>query len=172
MEDQLYQGSTETLIHGLAYSGKATAAYVKDRTSATYFPTGGNAYSPSGVRLLRFELVTNADDFLDPASLRLGFTLVNNDADSPLRLLSNDPLVVFQRLRVLARGQLIEDINYLHRTVEMFSILLPPQRRNTLSMQMMGDVVGRDEALDIFSEGVPPKQNQVVGFSCRCPPAS
>ena len=129
MQEQLVDGSTERLVHGLAYAEKATAAYVKDRSSVTYFPVGGNSYSPTGVRLLRFELVTNADDFLDPGSLRLGFTLVNNDATDPLRLLSNNPIVIFQRMRILARGQLIEDINYLHRTVELFSILLPPQRR-------------------------------------------
>ena len=155
---------------GLAYAGEATAAYVKDRTSATYFPTGGNSYSPTGVRLLMFELVTTPDDFLDPSSLRLAVTLINNDADSPLRLLSNHPLVVVQRLRVLARGQLIEDINYPHRTVEMFSILLPPQWRKTLSMQMMGDNAGRDSSLDIFLMGS--HQIRVVGFSCRCHPAS
>jgi len=114
MEAQQVEGSTETLIHGLSYAENATAEYVKDRSSVTYFPTGGNSYSPTGVRLLRFELTTNADDFLDPGSVRLAFTLVNNDATNPLRLLSNNPLVVCSRLRVLCRGSAVEDIPYLH----------------------------------------------------------
>ena len=44
----------------------------------------------------------------------------------------------------------------------MFSILLPPQRRKTLSMQMMGDIAGRDSALGIFSEGVAPNSSRRV----------
>ena len=129
MEEQVVEGSTETLIHGLTYVENATAEYVKDRSSVTYFPSGGNTYSPTEGRLLRFHLTTNGDDFLDPGSVRLAFTLVNHDATNPLRLLSNNPLVVCQRLRILARGSVVEDLPYLHRNIELLSILLPPQRR-------------------------------------------
>jgi hypothetical protein len=149
MDPQVVEGSTEKLIHGLTYVDDATAEYIKDRSSVTFSPTGGNSYSPSGARLLRFELRTNGDEFLDPGSVRLAFTLVNNDATKPLRLLSTNPLVVCQRLRVLARGSVVEDIPYLHRNIELRSILLPPQRRKMLAMQMMGEVVGEDSMFDM-----------------------
>ena len=160
----MVEGSTEKLIHGLSYVETATAEYVKDRSSVTFvcFPTGGNTYSPSGVRLLRFEMVTNGDEFMDPGSVRLAFTLVNVDSTKTLRLLSNNPLVVCQRLRILARGSVVEDIPYLHRNIELPSILLPPQRRKTLAMQMMGEIVGRDATFDMFSEGVPANSDRRV----------
>ena len=94
MELQLIEGSQEKLIHGLTYVPNAQASYLKDRASVTYFPTGGNTDSPTGVRLLRFELTASGDDFLDPGSVRLAFTIVNEDATAGafLRLLSNNPL--------------------------------------------------------------------------------
>ena len=39
------------------------------------------------------------------------------------------------------KGTLVEDINYLHRTENMFDILLPPQRRKSQAMQMLGEAV-------------------------------
>ena len=120
--------------------------------------------------MLRFELVTNGDDFLDPGSVRLAFTLVNNDATKPLKLLSNNPLVVCQRLRVLARGTVAEDIPYLHRNIELLSILTPPQRRKMLATQMMGELVGEDSMFDIFpSQSL---QIQIAESSWCCHPVS
>ena len=144
MELQVLEGSQEKLIHGLSYVAGAQASYLKDRSSVTYFPTGGNSYSPSGVRLLRFELTSSGDDFLDPGSVRLAFSLINENtnAGSTLRLLSDNPLCIFQRMRILARGSLVEDISYLHRTVELLSILTPPERRKSISSQMMGEILG------------------------------
>ena len=126
MDQQLYPGSSQLLLHGLSYVEAAHAEYVKDRSGVTYFPTGGSSFGPNGVRVLRFEIVSQADDFLDAGSLRVAFTLHNNDPAHPLTLLSMDPLTIFTRLRVLVKGQLIEDINYLNRTTEMVSLLLPP----------------------------------------------
>ena len=158
----MVEGSTEKLIHGLTYIENATAEYIKDGSSVTYFPQGGNTYSPSGVRLLRFNLTSNGDDFLDPGSVRLAFTLVNNDAAKPLKLLSNNPLTVCQRLRVMANGSVVEDIPYLHRNIELLSILTPPQRRKMLSTQMMGEIVGEDGMFDIYSESIPASSDRRV----------
>ena len=75
--------------------------------------------------MLRFEVQSGGDHFLDPATLRLAFTLKNGSNTLPLKLLSNSPLCLFQRLRVLMKGTLIEDVGYLHRTEELFDRLLP-----------------------------------------------
>jgi hypothetical protein len=138
MEQQNLAASTEVLVQGLSYAKKPTAQYVTGRTSHTYFPSGGNQYSINGVRVLRLDLQTAGDDFLDPATVRLAFKLINKNATNPLALLSNSPLCIFQRMRVLCRGTLVEDVNYLHRIVQMFHILLPEQRRKAESLQMMG----------------------------------
>ena len=107
MELQVLEGSQEKLIHGLSYVGNAQASYLKDRSSMTYFPNTGNSFSPSGVRLVRFELTSSGDDFLDPGSVRFAFSLINDSPDSTLRLLSNNPLCIFQRMRILARGSVV-----------------------------------------------------------------
>ena len=86
---------------------------MRARHSTTFFPSGGNSYSSTGVRVLRFELQSGGDMFLDPATVRLSFTLKNNDADAAklLKPLSNSPLCFFQRMRVLMKGTLVDDIN-------------------------------------------------------------
>ena len=152
----------ETLVPGLAYAKEPTASYISAKTSHTFFTVGGNTCSPTGVRVLRFEMQTNGDDFLVPASLRLAFKLINQDAAKSLSLLSNNPLCVFQRLRVLCRGTLVEDINYLHRTVDMFNILLPEQRRRANSLQMLGDVIGADNLMMLKSESIAPSKDRKV----------
>ena len=94
--------------------------------------------------MLRFGLTSGGYDFVDPATIRLAFT-IRNDGNAPMKLLSNSPLCLFQRLRVVMKGTVVEDISYLHRIEEMFDKLLPPQRRKMQSLGMMGDV----EAIEI-----------------------
>ena len=131
MENQILSHASEQLIPGLSYTLGPTAQFVRSRQATTFFPSGGNQYSITGVRVLRFELQSGGDMFLDPATIRLAFTLRNLETTAirPLKPLDNSPLCLFQRLRVLMKGTLVEDINYLHRTENMFDILLPPQRR-------------------------------------------
>ena len=130
--------SHEKLIPGLSYVfDGATATYVQSRESSTFFPSSGKQYSVSGVRVLTFDLTKGAEGIVDPATVMLCFTLQNLSADAHLRLLSNSPLCLFHRLRVLAKGKLVEDIGYLHRLEEMFDILLPLNRRKSQSLMMM-----------------------------------
>lgn len=141
MENQILSHASEQLIPGLSYTLGPTAQFVRARHCTTFFPSGGNQYSVTGVRVLRFELQSGGDMFLDPATLSLAFTLKNNNATAGnlLTPLSNSPLCFFQRMRVLMKGTLVEDINYLHRIEHLFDILLPPQRRRTQAMQMFGE---------------------------------
>ena len=90
-----------------------------------------------GVRLLRFQ-ISDGHSFLDPTSVRLAYT-IRNDAAQPLELLASSPLCLFQRLRILLNGELVEDVNFLgelvedvnflHRTDQMFEVLQPLGRR-------------------------------------------
>jgi len=100
---------------------------VISHTASTFFAAGGNQYSPTGVRLLRFQ-ISDGHSFLDPMSLRLAYT-IRNDAAQPMELLATSPLCLSQRLRILLNGQLVEDVNFLHRTDQMFEVLQPLGRR-------------------------------------------
>ena len=101
MENQILSHTTDELIPGLAYSLGKTAQFVRARQATTFFPAGGNQYSIAGVRVLRFEVQCGGDHVLDLATLRLAFTLKNGSGARPLKLLSNSPLCLFQRLRAL-----------------------------------------------------------------------
>ena len=43
----------DALIGGLSYKLKAGASYVTNRRSVSYFASGGNTYSPNGVKVMR-----------------------------------------------------------------------------------------------------------------------
>ena len=74
------QSVDDALIGGLSYKLKEGASYVTNRRSVSYFSQGGNQYTPAGVRVLKFNLT--GDQWLDPSTLRVAFTLNNNTAAS------------------------------------------------------------------------------------------
>ena len=64
-------------------------------------------------------------------------------------------------------GTLVEDINYLHRTEEMFNQLLPRQRRKSQALQMLGDNSEKMEYAPatkavLATEHVPPGDSRKV----------
>ena len=59
------------------------------------------------------------------------------------------------------KGTLVEDINYLHRMDEMFEKLLPPQRRKSQALMMMGDL-DESQTHPISSDQVPPGSSRKV----------
>ena len=63
------------------------ASYVQSKDQATFFPQGGNVYSPeTGHRILRFALAS--DGYMDLSSLAFSFDLTNNGADVMTPLVS------------------------------------------------------------------------------------
>ena len=89
------QSVDDALIGGLAYKLKAGASYVTDRRSVTFFASGGNQYSPSGVKVMKFNLV--ADQWLDPSTFRVMFTVSNtgNPAAEFIQPLHWNPAVTY-----------------------------------------------------------------------------
>ena len=67
------------LIGGLPYKLQSGASYITNRRSVSYFPQGGNQYSPSGVRVMKFNIP--GDQWLDPSTFRVRFQLNNLDHD-------------------------------------------------------------------------------------------
>jgi hypothetical protein len=131
METSLATQSQNTLIRSLQFSLPGNAGYILSRTNGTLFPQGGNQYSPTGVRQIRFN-ISDATQFLDPHSMRLMFTLTNTHGTHPLQL-CGPPFVLFQRARLLCNGVVIEDHNYSHRQ-RMMMYHLQPQRRNSSNL--------------------------------------
>jgi hypothetical protein len=117
----------EHFLPGLEFRLPAAASSAISCTASTFFAMGGNQYSLTGVRLLRFQ-ISDGHSFLDPSSLRLAYT-IRNDAAQPLELIASPSLCLFQRLRISLNGQVVEDVNFLHRANQMFELLQPLGRR-------------------------------------------
>ena len=107
------QSVDDALIGGLSYKLKAGASYVTNRRSVFYFASGGNQYSPNGVRVIKFNIT--GDQWLDPSIFRVRFQLNNlewsADGTKCIKPLSWNPAVFFRRARVIAGGQVIDDID-------------------------------------------------------------
>lgn len=117
------------LIEGLSFKMPPGSSYVTERRNTTFFPSGGNQYSTTGVRVIRFNL-TGTDAWLDPTTVKIAMDVVNTDG-TPARLLR--PLVgghgFFSRARVYAGGALLEDIFDWGRFSQMFNLLQPHRKR-------------------------------------------
>ena len=67
------QSVDDHLIDSLSFKLKPGASYVTDRRSVTYFPQGGNQYSPTGVKVMK--ILLTGDQWLDPSTTKLQFRL-------------------------------------------------------------------------------------------------
>ena len=132
------QSVDDALIGGLSYKLKAGASYVTDRRSVTFFASGGNQYSPSGVKVCKFNIV--ADQWLDPSTFRVMFTLSNlsGGAAGSIHPLHWNPAVLFRRARVIAGGQVIEDIDDFNRLSIMFTALKSQDDQKEIAMEGFG----------------------------------
>ena len=93
-----------------------------ERKSVTYHPQGSNIYSPDfGTKLIR--ILLTGDNWLDPSTLRIMFDLNNVSLNGALRPLSG-PWSFFRRMRILAAGQLVEEIDQYDRIHEMMSFFV------------------------------------------------
>ena len=134
MESKIATGTNDSLLDALDFRLPDVANYIVDRTSCTFFPQGGQPYTPTGVRLIRFVLADNSQ-FIDPTTIRLLFKLHNTTIPDAQPLVNPNalellgpPIGLFLRGRLLVNGTLVEDINYLGRTMYMFNKCAPTLR--------------------------------------------
>jgi hypothetical protein len=113
------------------------ASYVQSKDQSTFFPQGGNVYSPTtGQRILRFALAS--DGYMDLSSLAFSFDLTNTWADEMSPLIPGTHSL-FSRVRVLISGTEVENIEYYNVASEMFNRLLPYEKKaNTAAMGFAG----------------------------------
>lgn len=141
---EAYANSIEDkLVDGLSYKLNPTASYIHDRKSVTFHPQGSNIYKPgTGTKLIKIALT--GQDWLDPTTFRVMFDVVNNERDSPIikpLLPVSGPWCFFRRVRLLAGGQVIEDIDYYNRVHEMMEILTASDSRNNEMVEGFGYIV-------------------------------
>ena len=74
------QSVDDALIGGLSFKLKPGASYVTNRRSVSYFASGGNTYSPNGVKVMKFNLT--GDQWLDPSTFRVAFQLNNHNGST------------------------------------------------------------------------------------------
>ena len=126
------------LISGLSFKLDPGASYVTDRRNVSFFTAGSNIYqSGSGARVIRIMLT--GDGWLDPSTVRLAFTLVNNDnnVNHVLRPLSGG-WSFFRRCRCLVGGAIVDDIDYYNRIHEQMHILTSTNNRDNDSLEGFG----------------------------------
>ena len=132
------QSVDDALIGGLSYKLKAGASYVSDRRSVSYFASGGNQYSSSGVRVMKFNI--SGDQWLDPSTFRVMFTLNNltPTGTNCVQPLHWNPAIFFRRARIIAGGQTIEDIDDFNRLSLMFTALKSQDDQKEIAMEGFG----------------------------------
>ena len=102
------------------------------------FPAGSNIYqSGSGARVVRMNLT--GEGWLGPSTVRLTYTLVNNETEEAkyLRVISG-PWSFFRRARCLVGGAIVDDIDYYNRVHEMLHILTSKPNRDNDSVEGFG----------------------------------
>ncbi|MGV2342022.1 MAG UNVERIFIED_CONTAM: hypothetical protein LVR18_51355 [Planctomycetaceae bacterium] len=156
------------LIEGLSFKLSPGASYVTDRRSVSYFVAGSNVYqSGSGARVIRVNLT--GDGWLDPSTVRLVYTLVNNDGTSTkiLRPLSG-PWSFIRRARCLVGGAIIDDVDYYNRVHEMLHILTSNYNRDNDDIEGFGQRWDSEDAYGSWDTtklgGIPGGSSRTVSF--------
>ena len=137
------QSVDDALIGGLSYKLKPGASYVTNRRSVSYFASGGNTYSPNGVKVMKFNLT--GDQWLDPSTFRVAFQLNNHNGNNstgfPITVtpLSWNPAVFFRRARLICGGQVVEDIDDFNRLSLMLTDLMPEDDQHDIACEGFGN---------------------------------
>ena len=138
------QSIDDASIGGLSYKLKPGASYVTNRRSVSYFASGGNTYSPNGVKVMRFNLT--GDQWLDPSTFRVAFQLNNNsevkanDFQIMVQPLSWNPAGFFRRARLICGGQVVEDIDDFNRLSLMLTDLMREDDQHDIACEGFGNL--------------------------------
>ena len=133
MEAHLTGAASDKLLEGLSFSPpKSTASYVTSTRYTNYFAESGNVFDSLSSKVIRFRVADQG--FLESASLRLRFTIVNlkNEALTPCAPVMS----MFRRARLFAGGgALVEDLTLLPNQTTLRDRMLPFDRRINNSIE-------------------------------------
>ena len=128
--EQTSTTNEDILLKELKFEISPGASYLLQKEQVRWQATGSNIYkSASGQRIIRFNLSAAAPVFLNPQSVRMMFTVVNNDPNLPLQTVTG-PWGYFRRCTIRVNGVLAEDIYSWNRVAQMFSMMQNPNTRD------------------------------------------
>ena len=136
------QSTDDALIGGLSYKLKPGASYATNRRTVSYFASGGNTYSPNGVKVMKFNLP--GDQWLGPSTFRVAFQVDNNNGNTSegfpivVQPLSWNPAVFCRRAKLICGGQVIGDIDDFNRLSLTLTDLLPEDDQHDISCEGFG----------------------------------
>ena len=117
LESLIAAGGEAPLLESLTYDiPPASSAVTMRKQGVRAYPTSASTLSPAGVRTVRIRLGGN--DWFDPASLRLVYTIQNTDANANL-CPSCGPWGPFGLVRLLSGGVELDNIPMYHRHHEL-----------------------------------------------------
>jgi hypothetical protein len=148
--DLVVAGGEDQLLKSLDFSLGKTAQYVQERRLVSFYPSGASNFAPNGVRVCRFTI--SGEHWLDPSSLRVYFKLQNLSTTESLKL-GSGAHVLFDRIRLLIGGTVVEDVGPLYgRTHEMLRRHLMP------SEWCLNEAIesGQQATNDVARDGVSP----------------
>jgi len=117
--EQTSSTAEDILLQELKYDISPSASYLLQKEQTKWFAAGSNIYNASsGQRVLRFNLSGSAPLFLNPQSVKLMFTLVNNGTKLLIPL--TGPWGFFQRCTIKVNGVQAEDIYGWNRVTQQF----------------------------------------------------
>ena len=169
------QSVEDFLIEGLSFKLPQGASYVENRRSVSFFPQGGNSYSANGVKVIRIALT--GDGWLDPSTVRIMYDLNNTTAimiqnpaapTDPLNLIPSGkilrtisgPWSFIRRMRLLAGGTVIEDIDNYNRTHEQFHNLVSKDKYINDTVEGFGTAADITRIRNVDPDGAFPQNAQ------------
>jgi len=162
------------LIQSLDFSGvPGIASYVQRKEQVKFFAQGGNQFSPSGVRQIRFSLNTTGG-FVDLSSLFMKATVTNKAAAGAtptkrLVFLGANAGLWFQEIRVYAGGVMVDNVQYYNRTEAALSYMQSAFKRTQEFDEGFGSEVnaqgvptGTQKGVDLRSKPIDGGESRVV----------
>jgi len=154
--ESLLSANEDILIPPLSLGLKPGAAYIQNRRQASVFSSINQA-SPQGVQNIRFNLSSTVE-WCDPASVIISFDCVNDSDTAPLHPATVGAHCLFERYQCKMAASSIEDIEHYGRTCELFTQLIPAEKR--LNEGMLG--FGTKPATVAFANEAAPTNAEVV----------
>ena len=75
--EAITNASEDKLIDGLSFKLPPGSSYVLQRKLCTFWASGSNTYTPTGTKVVRFQLGGEDNAWLDPSTVRFQFQINN-----------------------------------------------------------------------------------------------
>jgi hypothetical protein len=124
----------DTLLGSLSYKidPKSGSSYVTEKKQVTYFASGSNVYGPTnGTKVLRYNIAS--DQFIDLSSIVVS-VMVNVGATAVATPLVSSGHCLFNRLRWIISGTVVEDIEHFNVASQLFHRFLSSEKKENTEL--------------------------------------